>query len=232
MSVNLQKAEFVRSAAKAADFPRDRLAAYSLTITSIAQMIAAQNVEGSGGSISENDTTYSITTSGEYTSLDDIRNTVVAYKTTAGNYGTTAIPSVQKILLRDIADVYEGYKSVSSLAYRNGTPCVILSIQKQSGKNSVQTARQVRKQVESIQPLLPVDVTLTEEWNTTDIIETSINNIISAVLHFFTQFKKYDYHWNYDTGIISYYIGLDEICRFFSEYDDTCRIVSWCRYAS
>lgn len=164
------------------DIPRDRLAAYSLTITSIAQMIAAQNVEGSGGSISENDTTYSITTSGEYTSLDDIRNTVVAYKTTAGNYGTTAIPSVQKILLRDIADVYEGYKSVSSLAYRNGTPCVILSIQKQSGKNSVQTARQVRKQVESIQPLLPVDVTLTEEWNTTDIIETSINNIISAVL--------------------------------------------------
>ena len=163
------------------DIPRDRLEAYSLTITQIAQMIGAQNIEGSGGTISENDTTYSITTSGEYTSLEDIRNTVVAYKA-AGGYGMGGAPTVSKILLRDIADVYEGYKPVSSLAYLNGTPCVILNIQKQSGKNSVQAAQLVRKQVEEIQTLLPADVKLTEEMNTTDIIETSIDNIVSSVV--------------------------------------------------
>ncbi len=163
------------------DIPRDRLEAYSLTITQIAQMVGAQNVQGSGGTISEDDTTYSITTSGEYLSLDDIRNTVVAYKA-SGSYGMGAAPTVSKILLRDIADVYEGYKPVSSLAYLNGNPCVILSIQKQSGKNSVQAAQQVRQQVQEIQTLLPADVKLTEEMNTTDIIEISIDNIVSSVV--------------------------------------------------
>lgn len=163
------------------DIPRDRLEAYALSISQIAQMIAAQNVEGAGGTISENDTTYSITTSGEYTSLDDIRNTVVAYKA-SGGYGMGTVPTVHKILLRDIADVYEGYKPVSSLAYLNGIPCVTLSIQKQSGKNSVQAARAVREQVKEIQALLPSDVKLSEEANTTDIIELSINNIVSSVV--------------------------------------------------
>lgn len=163
------------------DIPRDRLEAYALPISQIAQMIAAQNVEGAGGTISENDTTYSITTSGEYTSLDDIRNTVVAYKA-SGGYGMGTVPTVHKILLRDIADVYEGYKPVSSLAYLNGIPCVTLSIQKQSGKNSVQAARAVREQVKEIQALLPADVKLSEEANTTDIIELSINNIVSSVV--------------------------------------------------
>lgn len=173
-----------REKAIVVDIPRDRLEAYSLTITQIAQMIGAQNVQGSGGSISEGDTTYTISTSGEYSSLEDIRNTVIAYKTdAAAGYGAaTAAPTVQKVLLRDIADVYEGYKPVSSYAYVNGIPCVILNIQKQSGKNSVQTAHAVRKQVETIQPLLPADVVLTESMNTTDIIELSINNIINSVV--------------------------------------------------
>ena len=173
-----------REKAIVVDIPRDRLEAYSLTITQIAQMIGAQNVQGSGGSISEGDTTYTISTSGEYSSLEDIRNTVIAYKTdAAAGYGVaTAAPTVQKVLLRDIADVYEGYKSVSSYAYVNGVPCVILNIQKQSGKNSVQTAHAVRKQVETIQPLLPADVVLTESMNTTDIIELSINNIVTSVV--------------------------------------------------
>ena len=165
------------------DIPRDRLEAYSLTITQIAQMIGAQNVEGSGGTISENDTTYSITTSGEYASLDDIRNTVISYKASGGGYGMDGgSPTVHKVLLRDIADVYEGYKPVSSLAYLNGVPCVTLSIQKQSGKNSVQAAQAVREQVEEIRAMLPADVKLTEEMNTTDIIEVSIDNIVSSVI--------------------------------------------------
>lgn len=172
-----------REKAIVVDIPRDRLEAYSLTITQIAQMIGAQNVQGSGGSISEGDTTYTISTSGEYSSLEDIRNTVIAYKSNTAGYGApVAAPTVQKILLRDIADVYEGYKPVSSYAYVNGVPCVILNIQKQSGKNSVQTAHAVRKQVENIQPLLPADVVLSESMNTTDIIELSINNIVTSVV--------------------------------------------------
>ena len=116
------------------NIPRDRLQAYSLTINQISQMIAAQNIQASGGTIDEGDTEYSIETSGQFTSVEDVKNTVISYKTEVDGTGNTL---VRKILLRDIADVYDGYKDVSSLAYWNGEPCVMLSIQKQSGKNSV-----------------------------------------------------------------------------------------------
>ena len=62
------------------EIPRDRLEAYSLTITQIAQMIGAQNMQASGGTISEGDLNYTITTVGEYKTLDDIRNTVKILK--------------------------------------------------------------------------------------------------------------------------------------------------------
>jgi HAE1 family hydrophobic/amphiphilic exporter-1 len=48
------------------DIPRDRLEAYSLTITQIAQMIGAQNIQAAGGSITAGDKNYTIKTSGKF----------------------------------------------------------------------------------------------------------------------------------------------------------------------
>ena len=62
------------------DIPRDRLEAYNLTISQIAQMMAAQNISVSGGTITEEDLNYTISTVGEYSSIEDIKNTVISYK--------------------------------------------------------------------------------------------------------------------------------------------------------
>lgn len=163
------------------DIPRDRLEAYSLTITQIAQMIGAQNVQGSGGTISEGETNYTITTSGEYDNLDDIRNTVISYKATSA-VNAMMIPEIKTIKLRDIADVYEGYKTQETLAYCDGVPCVMVMIQKQSGKNSVQTAKKLRETVPEIEKDLPTDVSMAETMNTTDIIEQSISQVATSAL--------------------------------------------------
>lgn len=161
------------------NIPRDRLQAYSLTINQVSQMIASQNIQASGGTIDEGDTEYSIETSGQFTSVEDIKNTVISYKTETDSSGT---PLVRKILLRDIADVYEGYKDVSSLAYMNGEPCVMLSIQKQSGKNSVQTAERALARVEEIRKTLPSDITIEVGMDTTEDIKIAISNILSSVI--------------------------------------------------
>jgi HAE1 family hydrophobic/amphiphilic exporter-1 len=162
------------------DISRDRLEAYSLTITQVAQMIGAQNLQGSGGQIAEGDVNYTITTSGQYSSLDDIRNTVISYKATSSD--GMSMPQVKTIRLRDIADVYEGYKTENSLAYYNGVPCVMLTIQKQSGNNAVQTAKKIRNEMDSILAKLPSDVEMIETGNTTDIIEMSIDQVTSSAL--------------------------------------------------
>lgn len=162
------------------DIPRDRLEAYSLTITQISQMLGAQNLQASGGQITEGDINYTISTSGQYTSIEDIKNTVISYKATTSN--GISMPELKTIKLRDIANVYEGYKPESSLAFKDGIPCVMLSLQKQSGKNSVQSAQKVRDILPEIMKDLPSDVELVETNNTTDIIENSIDEVASSAI--------------------------------------------------
>ena len=157
------------------DIPRDRLEAYGLSISTVAQLIGAQNVQSSGGTITSGDTNYTIKTSGKYQSIDDLKNTVISYKPTAEG-------KVRTIRLRDVADVYDGYKRESTLAYLDGEPCVVLSIQKQSGKNSVTAAKNIRKAIPSIKQELPSDVELVETSNTTDIIEQTINEVVNSVI--------------------------------------------------
>ncbi len=157
------------------DIPRDRLEAYGLSISSVAQMIGAQNVQSSGGTIADGDTNYTIKTSGKYESLSDLRNTVISYKASS-DY------QLKTIRLGDIADVYDGYKTESTLAFLDGAPCVILMIQKQSGKNSVTAAKNIRKAIPSIRENLPNDVEVLETMNTTDIIEQTISEVVSSVV--------------------------------------------------
>ncbi|MGI0529078.1 efflux RND transporter permease subunit [Treponema socranskii] len=162
------------------DIPRNRLEAYGLSITSVAQMIGSQNVQSSGGTITSGDINYTIKTSGKYTSVEDLKNTVISYKASAAP--GSARPRITTIRLRDVADVYEGYKDENTLAYLNGTPCVILNIQKQSGKNSVNAAHAVRKAVKAIKAELPSDVDIIESSNDTDIIEQTIAEVVKSVI--------------------------------------------------
>ena len=47
------------------DIPRDRLEAYGLTISNVAQMIGVQNIQSSGGTITSGDTNYTIKNDGK-----------------------------------------------------------------------------------------------------------------------------------------------------------------------
>jgi HAE1 family hydrophobic/amphiphilic exporter-1 len=163
------------------DIPRDRLQAYNLTITQISQMLGAQNIQVAGGTLTENTLNYSISTVGEYGSLDDIRNTVISYKPTGSDsYGKPS--SVATVRLRDIANVYDGYKDQTSLVYLNGIPCVELSIQKQSGSNSVKAARAVKAKMADILKEAPSDIKITLTEDTTDVIQRSVDEVTRSAI--------------------------------------------------
>lgn len=169
-----------REASINVDIPRDRLEAYGLSISQVAQMIGAQNIQSSGGTITSGDMNYTIKTSGKYQSIEDLKNTVISYK--ASTYGLSAGAELKTILLRDVADVYEGYKDESSLASVDGESCVVLTVQKQSGKNSVTAAKNARREIPKILEVLPSDIDILEIYNTTDIIEQTINEVVNSVI--------------------------------------------------
>ena len=162
------------------DIPRDRLEAYGLSVSSIAQVIGAQNVQSSGGSIESEEINYSIKTNGKYTNLEDLKNTVISYKTTTSD-GSSA-PKMVTLRLRDVADVYEGYKTQSTLAFLDAEPSVMLMVTKQSGKNSVAAAKKVRATVARLNNEIPSDLQIVETYNTTDIIEQTVHEVVKSVI--------------------------------------------------
>ncbi|HAH63375.1 MAG TPA: AcrB/AcrD/AcrF family protein, partial [Treponema sp.] len=130
--------------------------------------------------ITAGDKNYTIKTSGKYKNLDDVRNTVISYAATAPD-GVNP-QQMHTILLRDIADVYDGYKDQTTLSVLDGKPTVMLMLQKQSGKNSVKAAHSVRAQMKTIEHSLPSDVKLVEVYNTTDTIESTIHEVINSII--------------------------------------------------
>jgi HAE1 family hydrophobic/amphiphilic exporter-1 len=163
------------------EIPQSRLEAYGLTVTQIQQMLGAQNMQVAAGTITEGGLSYILTTMGEYTSLTEIGNTVISYKG-GGMSATGQIELPRNVYLRDLANVVEGFRDETSAVFVNGVPAVMMQVQKQSGKNSVQTARNLRERVERMTRELPQDIKITELFNTTDEIEDSLNNVVSTAV--------------------------------------------------
>jgi len=163
------------------EVPQNRLEAYGLTVTQIVGMLGAQNAQVSAGSIVDGGLSYILTTAGEYRSIEEIKSTVIAYK--GGGMSGGELELARTVRLRDVADVFEGYREEDSLVFVNGTPAVQITVQKQSGKNSVQTAEALRARLKRIVKEIPQGIKITEIFNTTDIIKNSINQVSSSALN-------------------------------------------------
>ena len=162
------------------EIPQNRLEAYGLTVNQIVGMLRGQNAQVSAGSIMDEGLSFILTTMGEYQSIEEIKSTVIAYK--GGGISGGQLEQARTVRLRDVADVFEGYRDEDSLVFVNGTPAVQIAVQKQSGKNSVQTAKELRKRLERIAKEVPQGIKITEIFNTTDIIENSINQVSSTAV--------------------------------------------------
>ncbi|MDR0583123.1 MAG: efflux RND transporter permease subunit [Treponema sp.] len=162
------------------EIPQSRLEAYGLTVTQIQQMLASQNMQVAAGTITEGGLSYLLTTMGEYESIDQIKNTVISYKGGGLVGGEVEMP--RSVYLRDLADVFEGYRDETSTVFVNGQSAVMMQVQKQSGKNSVQTAKDLRARLIRMTRELPQDIKITELFNTTDQIENSLNQVTSTAI--------------------------------------------------
>ncbi|MFN2310871.1 MAG: efflux RND transporter permease subunit [Spirochaetia bacterium] len=166
------------------EIPQNRLEAYNLTFNQIAQALRTQNAQVSAGSITEGDNNLLIRTAGEFRSIEDIRNAVVATRgggSAMGFAGATAgaDASGANIVVRlgDIAEVYEGLRRETNAVYINGRPGVFVIVQKQSGTNSVQTADNVYERLPAINEALPLDMQISALQDTTEIIRDSLETV-------------------------------------------------------
>ncbi len=149
------------------ELEQNRLQAYGLTLTGVANTLSSQNIELGGGTITEGSLDYN-RTAGEFSSIDQINNTVV--KKTSG----------YDVKLSDIGRAYMGYQDASNVVYINGEPGVYISITKQSGENSVNVANEVYKKIEELDKTLPEDITLEIIRDDTESIRDTIKTLLDS----------------------------------------------------
>ncbi|HXE80347.1 MAG TPA: efflux RND transporter permease subunit [Vicinamibacterales bacterium] len=143
---------------------RDRLRASGLTGTDVADALARENVQLPGGDVKKGVSDLYVRTLGEYRSLDEIRSTVIR------------VVDGRPIRVRDVAEVVDGYEDVRNLAEVNGVPVVRLSIQKQSGANTVEVADRILEEVARINQERP-DLNITIDSDQSTFIRQSIDSV-------------------------------------------------------
>ena len=165
---------------------QNRMAAYGFTVPTVTSALSKQNLELGGGKVQEGHKNYIVRTTGEYTSLDEINDTVI---TTINGYS---------IRLRDVGEASIGYGDTTQESFINGEKGVYISVTKQSDSNSVTVANNVYKKIEQAQTI-----------NT--LIESAWQGLVLAVIILFIFLQNFK-----STIIISISIPLSIIITLFA----------------
>ena len=146
-----------------------RLQAYQLNMATIAQALKAENITVPGGSISLGLNEMSVRVPGEFESVEDIGNLVIA--------------SVNgKIInLSDVATVIDDYKEKDEITKGFKERSVVVMVQKQSGANTMEVASAVKKEIDLIQKTMPADVKINQAIDSSVLISHSIKNVTSTI---------------------------------------------------
>lgn len=155
------------------ELSQNRLDAYDLTLSSVVSTLASQNIEVGGGSVYEGTRKYMVRTTGEFSSIEEINDTVVG---SVNGYD---------VKLSDIGEAYMGYKDQTSEVFINGKPGVYISLQKQSGSNTVNVANAVYKKIAEIQQILPEGVSLDIISDDSTEVRDTLNSLIESILEGF-----------------------------------------------
>ena len=146
-----------------------KLDSYGLTIESVSQLIAMENKNIPGGNMDLGSNTYAFRVQGEFTNANELLDIVIGSRN-----GKT-------IYLKDVARVEDTVEERSQESYTNGTRGAMIIIQKQSGANSVNIAKQVKEKLPNVQSTLPSDVQLGVIIDTSTNIVNTMDSLIETI---------------------------------------------------
>lgn len=154
-----------------------KLAGYGLTTTTLSGILKAENMNLPSGSLSQGNTTVSIRTIGEFTSIQEIQDLPIPT-----NMGGV-------VHLSDVARVEEVEADRNSFTYVNGEKGILISVDKQSTANLVKVSNALKEEITKLQKDYP-ELEISLLTDTSEYIQLSLSNIVqtallSAVIAFF-----------------------------------------------
>ena len=148
----------------------DRLRALGLPLDQVLQAIRDANLDLPAGRIEQGQYQVTLRAPAEFTSLAEIRGTVVAQRAGA------------VVTVGQIAQVRDTYERLERIIRVNRERGLRLAIRKQSGANTVEVARRVLAEVEALNQAFP-QLRIVPVINQGNFIERSIANVAKSVLY-------------------------------------------------
>jgi len=149
------------------------LAAKGVGVNQILNTIRRENLQIPGGQIDEGMQEFSVRSSGEFQTVNDIRKVVVGRQN-----GTT-------IRLEEVAEVTDGFAEQRQYVRNNAKESIVMVVMKQSDANTVNTTEAVLATIPELESLAGYDVKIEKIYDLASFINESISNLTSTALQAF-----------------------------------------------
>jgi multidrug efflux pump len=148
---------------------------YNISIDSIMKVLMASNINIPGGNLELGDTKMSVSTTGEFKSVDQIKDTIVGMSEN-GNI----------VYIKDIANVEQAEKKRDTYINSNGEKSLLIAVKYSQGQNVVKVGERLNEKLENYKKTLPneldVRVITDQASYVNDSIKMFEKNLISAIL--------------------------------------------------
>ncbi|MFN8346459.1 MAG: efflux RND transporter permease subunit [Spirosomataceae bacterium] len=121
----------------------EKMAQEGIAINRVLGALQSENLNIPAGSVQEGSRRFNVKTSGDYESLEQIKNTIVS-------------SNGQKIIyLRDVADVNFNYEEETNFTRLNGRRAVLVVAAQKSGKNITETGKKLNADLAAFEKTMP-----------------------------------------------------------------------------
>ncbi|HET6605155.1 MAG TPA: efflux RND transporter permease subunit [Rhodopila sp.] len=142
-----------------------RLAAYGLSMEDVRTAVANANVNGAKGGFDGPRLAFALGANDQLVDADAYRDLVIAWRNSA------------PVRLSAVGSVVSGVENDRVAASFDGTPAVVLDIQRQPGANIVQTVQAIKDALPSLQRTIPSGIKMSIVSDRTDTIKASVKDV-------------------------------------------------------
>ncbi len=143
----------------------EKLRAFQVAPSDVMTALAKENIEIPGGRIEAETKEYSVKLKGEFPSIREFNDLIVAWYRGA------------PVRIRDIGRADDGMEDRRTIVRFNGVPAVTIGIQKQSGTNTVEVVNRVKSEIEKIRKTLPPGMVIHAAFDQSTFITRSIKEV-------------------------------------------------------
>ncbi|SHH23649.1 efflux RND transporter permease subunit [Bradyrhizobium erythrophlei] len=142
-----------------------RLAAYGIAMEDLRNAIAGANVSGPKGSLDGPQQAYTIAANDQIAVADAYKPIIIAYR------------NGSPVTIGDVAIIVDGLENDRTGGWYQGTPAVIIDIQRQPGANVIDVVSQIGAEIPKLQRAIPAGVNLTVVSDRTVTIRASVHDV-------------------------------------------------------